>query len=80
MVLTDTSKESEKVLLELYRTMSAAKKASLIFNACRMGRQLALAGLKDRFPKASPEQLWHLWARQHLGQTLYEQVYGDGRA
>jgi hypothetical protein len=76
MALTDTSKESEKVLVELYRAMPSARKGTLVFSACRTGRQLALAGLKSRFPDATPRQIWHLWARQHLGQTLYEQVYG----
>jgi len=76
MAQSDTSKESENVLVDLYRAMPAAKKVSLVFSAYRAGQQLALAGLRSRFPEATPSQLWHLWAKQHLGQALYAQVYG----
>lgn len=77
MVSIDTSKESDEVLTKLYRAMSPARKASLIFDACRTGQKIALAGLKSRFPQATRQQLWHLWARQHLGAALYEQAYGN---
>ncbi len=79
MASIDTSKESESVLTDLYRAMTPARKGALIFSAYRTGQQLALAGLKRRYPEADAQQLWHLWARQHLGQTLYEQVYGTDR-
>jgi hypothetical protein len=76
MVLTDTSKESQKVLNELYRAMTPTRKAELVFSAYSLGRQLAMAGLRQRNPNASDSQIWHLWARQHLGEALYNQVYG----
>jgi hypothetical protein len=28
-------------------------------------------------PDASEEQIWHIWARRHLGDELYEKVYGE---
>lgn len=76
MGFTDTSKESDDKLAELYGAMPAARKAALVFSAYRAGRKMALAGLKGRFPNATPKQLWELWARQHLGAELYRQVYG----
>lgn len=79
MVSIDTSKESDKVLRKLYRAMPPARKASLIFSAYRTGQKFALAGLKNRFPEATQQQLWNLWAKQHLGPALYRKVYGtDG--
>lgn len=77
MVLDDTSKESRKVLNELYRAMSPTRKAELVFSAYALGRQLAMAGLRQRNPNASENQIWHLWAKKHLGEELYEKVYGS---
>jgi hypothetical protein len=42
-----------------------------------MGQQLAMAGLRQLHPEADENQIWHLWAKQHLGDELYEEVYGD---
>jgi len=77
MVSRDTSNESADVVAKIYRSMSAGKKIRLIFDAMKMGRQLAMAGLRQRHPDADGNQIWHLWAKQHLGEELYQQVYGD---
>jgi len=79
MVSMDTSRESDDVAAGLYRAMGPARKISLVFSAYRTGQQLAFAGLRSRHPEATQEQLWHLWARRHLGETLYRQVYGTER-
>ena len=73
---SDTSPEARRVLYDLYRRMSPARKFELLCDTYEMGRDLALAGLKMRHPEASREQLWWLWARQHLGRELFEKVYG----
>lgn len=76
MISRDTSRESEHLLTELYRAMPPAKKIALVFSACRTGQKIALAGLKNRFPNDTPQQIWHRWARQHLGEDLYQKAYG----
>ncbi|MHC4206898.1 MAG: hypothetical protein ACYSTT_19755 [Planctomycetota bacterium] len=53
-----------------------AQKAQRIFSAYRMGKMLSMAGIRMNHPDASEEQVWHLWARRHLGDELYEKVYG----
>jgi hypothetical protein len=73
---SDTSPEARRVQLELYRGMSPARKFQLICDAYEMGKQLALAGLRMRHPDATTDQLWRLWAQQHLGRELFEKVYG----
>jgi hypothetical protein len=73
---SDTAPEARRVQYDLYRRMSSARKFQLIFATYEMGRQLALAGLRMRHPEASREELWRLWARQHLGTELFEKVYG----
>jgi hypothetical protein len=73
---SDTSPEARRVQCELYRRMSPARKFELLFHTYEMGKQLALAGLRMRHPDASQEELWRLWAQQHLGRDLFEKVYG----
>jgi len=73
---SDTSPEARRVQYDLYRRMSPARKFQLIFDTYEMGKQLAMAGLRMRHPEATKEELWRLWARQHLGDELYEEVYG----
>ncbi|MBN2181197.1 MAG: hypothetical protein JW715_04725 [Sedimentisphaerales bacterium] len=75
MAINDTSAEAEQVLCRLYRNMTAAQKAQRIFSAYRMGKMLAMAGIRMNHPEASEEQIWHLWARRHLGDELYRKVY-----
>jgi hypothetical protein len=75
MSLSDTSPEAEANLCRLYRNMPIAQKARLVFSAYRMGRMLSMAGIRMNHPDASEGQIWHLWARRHLGDELYEKVY-----
>jgi hypothetical protein len=56
--------------------MSSARKFELIFDTYEMGKQLAMAGLRLRHPDATEKELRRLWAQQHLGRDLFEEVYG----
>ena len=76
MSLGDTSPEAEAILCRLYRNMTMAQKAQRVFSAYRMGKMLSMAGIRMSHPDASEEQVWHIWARRHLGDELYEKVYG----
>ena len=73
----DTSLEAEEVLIGILRRMSPAEKMKRIFSLCRMGKDLAMAGLRYRYPHAGEKQIRLLWAKQHLGDELFKQVYGD---
>jgi len=75
MAANDTSPEAEAVLCRLYRNMTIAQKAQRIFSAYRLGKMLSMAGIRMDHPNASKEEIWHLWARRHLGDELYEKVY-----
>ena len=77
MAASDTSPEAEEILCRLYRNMTIAQKAQRIFSTYRMGKMLSMAGIRMDNPGASGEQIWHLWARRHLGDELYEKVYKD---
>jgi len=64
---------------EIYRRMPLGRRLGLVFDMCDTGRQLAMAGLRMRHPDASEEELKRLWAKQHLGPELFEQVYGASK-
>ncbi len=77
---SDTSPEARRVLYDLYRRMPLGRRLELVFDMCDTGRALAIAGLRMRHPEATEEELQRLWARQHLGQELFERVYGGEKS
>jgi len=72
----DTQTEATQVLLELIRKKSYADKVHEVFDAYSTGRLLAMAGIRQRCPEATDQEVWETWAQQHLGATLYKEVYG----
>jgi hypothetical protein len=74
---SDTSPNARRVVCELYRRMTPARKFELISQAYEFGRSIAMAGIRLRNPEATDEQARRIWARQHLGRELFEQAYGS---
>jgi hypothetical protein len=72
----DTSPEMRRVQVELYRGMSEAEKVRRVFETYGAGRRLAMTGIRMRYPEASEEDVRRLWARQHLGDDLFDAAYG----
>jgi len=72
----DTSPEAEAVLFKLWRETPAWRKLEMMDNLNQTARQLALMGLRKRFPDASPAELQRRLASILLGEALAERVYG----
>jgi len=72
----DTSPEAEKVLLELMRQTPPWRKLELLGGLNAMAREFALAGLRDRHPNASEQELRRRLADLLLGPELALKVYG----
>lgn len=72
----DTSPEAEAVLFKLWRETPAWRKLEMMESLNQGARQLALVGLRQRFPDASPEELQRRLASILLGEDLASQVYG----
>lgn len=72
----DTSPDAQRVLVDIYRKMPTNIKIRRIFEAYQTGKILAMAGLRESHPQASEKQIWYLWAKQHLGEKLFNEVYG----
>lgn len=76
MTITDTYPKMEEYQLELLRKSPAWKKADMAGRMFMTMKQLALQGLKTRFPQASEDELRQRLADVILGEELAEKVYG----
>lgn len=72
----DTSPEAERVLMDLLRQASPARKFEMIVSANQASRELALAGLRMRHPSEPPERLRRRLADLWLGEELATKAYG----
>jgi hypothetical protein len=72
----DTSPEAEAVLFKLWREAPAWRKWEMMESLNRDARQLALMGLRQRFPSAAPDELRRRLATIVLGEELATRVYG----
>ena len=77
--LTDTPKDILEIQYDLYRRMSPARKIELVFDAYRTGQLLSMAGIRMQYPSANEDEVWHIWAKRHLGEELYNKVYGGNK-
>ena len=72
----DTTPEAEAVLFKLWRETPGWRKLEMMEGLNRAARQLALIGLRQRFPDRSPEELQRHLATMVLGEELATRVYG----
>jgi hypothetical protein len=75
-MFSDTHPDAEKVQIEGLRAMPIWRKFRLVNDLIVTGRTLALAGLRERFPGASAEELHRRLATLLLGPELADKVYG----
>jgi len=50
-----------------------------LFDAYHTGRILAMAGIRMLRPTATEAEIRQIWIRQHLGEKLFSEVYGNAR-
>ena len=72
----DTTPEVEAILFKLWRETPGWRKLEMMENLNRTAREVAIAGLKRRFPTASQAELTRRLASLLLGEELAFQVYG----
>jgi hypothetical protein len=77
LIFEDTSPEVEELYLNLLRQAPAWRKLAMVGQMNETVRTLALAGLQQRYPEASPALLRRHLADLLLGPALAEQVYGQ---
>jgi len=72
----DTSPEAEEILIEIWRKASPARKIAMVLSANRTARELALTGLRERYPNDSQARLQRRLADLWLGSELAAKAYG----
>jgi hypothetical protein len=73
----DTAPEIEEAQIQQWRAMSPSEKAALIAGLCRAADALALAGIRHRYPGASPRECFLRLAILRLGRDLAYRAYPD---
>ena len=73
---SDTDPQAERVQIQLWREMPAWRKLELVADMTASVRSLALAGLRQRHPKASTAELARRLASICLGDELAARAYG----
>ena len=72
----DTSPETERVLIELLRRTPSWRRLQLADRMSATVRDLCMAGVRSRHPRASEAEVRRRFADIHLGPELAAKVYG----
>lgn len=74
---SDTHPKMEALQIQLLRATPPWRKMEMLAELNRAARELALAGLRKRFPEASEGELQRRLADLLLGEELARKVYGE---
>lgn len=75
----DTHPKIEQMQIEFIRRMPAWKKFAIVDDLNETVKTLAVSGIKQRNPNASPEQVQRMLAELMLGEELVRKVYDRAR-
>lgn len=73
---SDTASWAEELQIRFCREAPAWRKLEIVADLTKGMLELAQTGLRDRYPKASPEEIRRLLADMVLGPELAAKVYG----
>lgn len=76
---SDTHPKMEALQIQLVRRMPAWKKMSIVNDLNETVKTLAISGIKQRHPHATPEQVHRMLADLILGAELARKVYDRAR-
>ena len=72
----DTSPAADRMQFERLRAMSPEERGAILTALTLTVQELALAGLRQRYPAASEEELWLRLAVRRLGADVVQRVTG----
>lgn len=73
----DTPADIERLQVQRWQRMSPAEKAAIVSGLTRAAYELALAGVRQRWPDASPREQFLRLAIVTLGSDLARKAYPD---
>ncbi len=75
-LFSDTHPTEEALQIQLIRRMPAWKKLAIVNDLNETVRTLAISGIKQRHPAATPGEVRRMLAELMLGEDLARKVYG----
>lgn len=76
MSLSDTDRHARALQDTRLREMSDRERAEILTGLTLSVQRLAFAGMRDRFPLVSSDEIWLLLAVNRLGPELIRKIYG----
>ena len=76
---SDTHPKIEKMQIEFIRRMTTWKKFAIVDGLNETVKTLAVSGIKQRHPNATPQQIHRMLAELMLGAELARKVYDHAR-
>jgi hypothetical protein len=76
---SDTHPKMEELQIEFIRRMPPWKKMSIVDGLNETVKTLAITGIRQRNPNATPEQVHRMLAELMLGEELARKVYDRAR-
>lgn len=76
---SDTHPKIEQMQIEFIRRMPSWKKFSIVDGLNETVKTLAITGIKQRNPNATPKQIHRMLASLMLGEELAQKVYDHAR-
>jgi hypothetical protein len=76
---SDTHPKVEALQIQVIRRMPAWKKASIVDDLNETVTTIAVSGIKQRHPKATPQEVRRMLAGLMLGEELARKVYDHAR-
>ena len=75
---SDTHPKMEALQIELICGMPSWKRMSLVDSMNETVKTLAISGIRQRHPNATPAEIHFMLAERRLGPDLARKVYGRG--
>lgn len=76
---SDTHPKMEALQIQVIRHMPAWKKISMVNDLNETIKTLAVSGIKERHPNATPQEIHRILAELMLGAELARKVYDHAR-
>jgi hypothetical protein len=76
VLYTDTHPMMEHMQIELIRRMPPWKKFSIVDGLNETVKTLAISGIKEHHPEATPVEIHYMLAELMLGREMARKVYG----
>ena len=72
----DTSERADEIQFQLLRAMTPQQRGEIFTGLCLAVQELAMAGLREQYPKASEDELRLRLAARRLGNDVVKRVWG----